>query len=177
MIYEKENPIGIDKALGRFQKKLEAIGIPDVHIYGRIYLNKKGDDILPQVHVKGKDYESVFINDKHTGDIGFLIDGTRTGFDMINTKVKMICSFNLDRVYDTTKRNDEELLLQVVDSISKLAKAPDWGEINTDFDEVYREVTRSKFKARQMQPWFNFSVEFTLRYVNDICDYIAIDNN
>lgn len=172
MIYAKETRIGIDQAIYNFQVKLEDLGLNDTDVYGRLYVNRKKNASIAEAYVSNGEYKEIFLDDRKTGVFGFIVDGTRDGFDVIKTDVRLIGSFNLDTLYGNTTRNDEELLLLVLNAITGGIKADNRREIQTEMEDVFRglEVTRISF--RNMQPWFNFSIAFKLSYVNNICDIL-----
>ena len=63
MLYKKTNPVGIDveiqKAQTLLHDKLSSDWGADINAYGRVYLSKRKDVILPEVFVDGVDYKDV----------------------------------------------------------------------------------------------------------------------
>lgn len=166
-VYAKNNPVGVDEEILWFQNSIAELGWQNTDIYGRLYVNKKGKDDIAEAYIGGKDYKEVFIDDTKNAVFGFIVDGQRTGYTIYTADVKLICSLNLVNLFpNAPHRYDEEAISQVICAIdSRIANKGDI-EIATDNDIVFSEVSRDRFKYRNMHPWFNFSVKFKLRYKN-----------
>lgn len=169
MIFAKETPTGIDAEIFKFQQKLESIGWSNTSIYGRLYINKKNDVNIAEAYTSNGQYSEVFIDDKKHASFGFVVSNNREGLSLVKAEVKLICSVNLDKIYITKERMDEETMRSIISAVSPLLLSDNEGVIITNMEEVFSGVDTDRFKYRNMHSWFNFAITFNVSYLNDAC--------
>ena len=167
-VHSKLNPIGIDKNILKFQNKINAIGWTNIDVYGRLYIEEVNGQKIAKSHVGNGEYKEVFNDDQKTAVFGFFIGENRTGLNMIKVPVELVCSCNLDSIYTTSERNDEEALLEVLKIVKKLTLLDHEREIKTGFENVFSRISTERLKWRDGHPWFTFSILFDIVYKNEI---------
>jgi hypothetical protein len=168
-VYSKTNPVGLDKAILRVQNRLSKLSWSNIDIYGRLYINDRDNLKVAEAYSTNGEYKEVFVNDKKTAVFGFVVTGTRQKFSVVSATVKLICSVNIKTVYGSTERKDEEALLEVLKHLTGIINFNNQARIQTRLQDVFSDFSPERFKYRNMQPWFNFSLEFDVNYKNDIC--------
>lgn len=163
-VYAKENPVGIDKQLYKIQVELDKLW--DADVYGKLYINTKDGEKIAEAY-DGAGYKEVLIDDRKDAVFGFFVSDNRTGLSMIKVTVDLVCSCNLKAIYATDVRKDEEALLAVHKIMERLILLKNEKGIKTGLSNVFSNVSTSRFKYRDMQPWFNFSITFDLAYNNE----------
>lgn len=163
-VIAKNSPIGLDLQLLRIQNRLDAIGWENTDVYGRLYVNERGDVKTADAHIGSGEYKEVFVDDTRNAVFGFIVDENRDSLRMIKCKVSLICSCRLDKLYETNERNDEEALLTVLNVIKPFVLIPNEGGIKTGLKNVFADISFEKFKYRDMHPYFNFAITFDLVY-------------
>lgn len=169
-IYAKASPVGIDKAIYKVQQKLNAIGWSNISVYGKLYLTIRNDKVIAEAYKSSGEYAEVFLDDKQSAVFGFIVSDNREGLSFVKAELKLICSINLDKVFDSTERKDEEAILTVLRSITPTLLSDSEGAIITDFENVFNGIDTERIKYRNMHPWLNFAVTFNVNYFNDMCD-------
>ena len=166
MIYAKTNPVGVDAQILRYQKWLYTAfdEHADIDVYGRLYINDKQKVKVAEAYIGDGEYKEVFADDKRALVMGFIVNGTRDGLNNVKANVELIVSANLSKLYDTPERMDEELLLKVASVIKQRTLAPQEKNIKTDFNDVFAKLNPERYKARNMHPYFNFSISFDVNY-------------
>lgn len=173
MIYAKEQPIGIDKQIYRFQQKISSIGWDNMAVYGKLYVTKRKNEKIAEAYIGNGEYKEVFIDDRHSAVFGFIPSDTRNGISFVNSDVKLICSVNLNKISNTSERKDEEAMLTVISVISPLLRSDNEKLILTGIEDVFSEISINRIKHLDMHPWFNFAFTFNIQYINDICDTLT----
>ena len=68
MLFQRENPKGIDAGIHELQRdlymQLIKYGWTDYDSFDRVYKNRKGDDKIPEAYVGKGEYKEVLYNDK-----------------------------------------------------------------------------------------------------------------
>jgi len=168
-IYSKTNPIGLDLQLLRIQTRIESLGWENIDVYGKLYINEREKGIkVAEAHLNSGEYKDIFIDDNKSAVFGFIVDESRNNLSMIKCNVKLICSCRLDIIYNSNERMDEEALLTVLEKIRPHVLLPNQGGIKTGLANVFSDVSYEKFKFRDMNPYFNFSISFDLVYKSDV---------
>ena len=163
-VYAKTSPIGLDRKIYWIQNLIEDIGWSDIGVYGKVYINQKDGLNVAQAYSGDGEYKEIFIDDRLNAVFGFIPSGTRTGFTVFRNKVRLICSVNLTKIYGASERNDEEAIKAVLDAIYEQVSNKAELVVYTDKDDVFRDLSLDRFKHRNMQPWFNFAIEFNINY-------------
>lgn len=163
-IHAKENPVGLDRELLRLQNRINAIGWDNIDVYGKLYVNERNGKNVAEAYVGSGEYKDVFLNDKVNATFGFIVGDARQKLTMIKCNVKLICSCNLDGLYDSTERKDEEALIEVVNLLKPVILLPNEGTITTGLKSVFTGLSTDSFKYRDLHPWFNFSISFDMTY-------------
>ena len=83
--------------------------------------------------------------------------------------VDIICTLNLDKIYDTDSRNDEEALQTII----KIIHNTHGWEINKvrkgNVKNVFNFMDTKDITYRDMQPYANFAISCKVNYLNNIC--------
>lgn len=167
-VYAKENPVGLDKRLYKLQLKINEIGWDNIDVYGKFYINERNEIKIAEAYVGNGEYREVLVDDRKTAVFGFLVGDTRSGLNMIKTPVELVCSVDLSKIGESTDRNDEEAMLQVLKIMKYNMLLDNEKEIKTGLDNVFSSISTEQFKFRDMHPYFNFSIGFDIVYKNDI---------
>ena len=162
-VYSKTTPIGIDKKLYWIQNLIEAIGWTNIGVYGKLYINEKNGKKIAEAYTGNGEYSEVFVDDRLNAVFGFIVSSPRDGATVYRAKVKLICSVNLTKIYGATERSDEEAIQAVLNAIHEQIHTNNDIAIY-DRDDVFSDIDASRFKFRNMQPWYNFAIEFNLNY-------------
>jgi hypothetical protein len=173
-IHSKIAPVGIDDRLLMFQTKLNNLSWTNTEVYGRLYITErvinKSEYKIAEAYDTAGEYKEIFIDDTKTAVFGFIVGDTiSSSVPGIKVPVKMICSCNIDALYGSVERKDEETMLLVLKTVSSLLPGNEEKTINKKMADVFSEISYEKFKFRDMQPWFNFSISFNLSYSNSNC--------
>lgn len=172
MIFAKEHPVGIEKQIYKFQEALELIGWPNTAIHGKLFVNNRDNIKIAEAYDYSGEYKEVFIDDKYSATFGFIVSENRDGLTFINTKIKLICSLNLDEIYKREERMDEESIMIVLRAITPRILSDREGEIITSFEDVFEGMDTERIKFRDMHPWVNFAITFGVTYTNDVCEVL-----
>jgi len=165
-VIAKSNPVGIDKSILRFQNELEGMRWSNTDIHGRLYINKRKDDTILEAYRPTVINNEVFLDDAKTAVLGFVADDSRDGGTRIKTNVTLICSVDLDKLYTSDTRDDEEALMETMEAIMFLIQDKESIKISTGIEKVFSMVSWERYESRNQQPWFNFSISFDLFYKN-----------
>lgn len=178
-LIEKDCPVGVDRVIAKLQKDLfiELIeaGWRDYESYPRVYINKKGDDMIPE-HYKGNgEYSgSILIDDTRTVNSFFIADDIRT-YDPKKFKwtqnVAFIIQANVERLYKerkTKNRPDEEMITDVRLAVKKKFWEERMSGIITGVDKVYSglKISYDKKYFDNMSKFCIARFNFTLLYDN-----------
>ena len=167
-VYSKTNPIGLDRKLLRLQEKIDLIGWTDIDVYGRLYIDEVNSVKVPKTHVGSGEYKEVLIDDRKTAVFGFFVGDTRSGLSMISVPVQLVCTCNLDKIFNSTERKDEEAIMQVLKIIKRNTMIVHEQGIQTGFSNVFSQLSLDRYKFRDSHPWLNFSIGFDIVYRNEI---------
>jgi hypothetical protein len=171
MIYLKDNPVGIDFPIDMIQKRLDKrLTWYDYDIYGRLYLNHKDKGIVAEAYTGADEYEEVFVDDQRA-KIGFVVGDKREGHMIQSAFVDIVCSADVNKIYQKGSRHDEEAMLEVV----KILHGTSFEVIDIkmgNVDNVFSFMDSRRLKYRDMQPFVNFSVHCKVNYFNNICKFI-----
>lgn len=119
MIYTRTNPVGIDAVIQPLQESLydlcESWG--DIDGFGRVYLNRKGDRIVPEHYNKDGEYREVLTNDMKVATYFFVES------DVVSASGSCLSKNNVDLYFfvnvkeakpDVGHYADEEVRLDVL---------------------------------------------------------------
>lgn len=165
MIYLKTDPVGVDTAINlwieRFNKQLIQKKGWGLNIYHKLYREKIDNAIVPHAFLSDIEYREVFINDSIDGEVGFLLSPVREQMEGFKYKTEMdiIFSVNLDRLDDTSKREDEKAMMAALNVITGYTQVK---SIKTTLEEVFRGFDTKRIIYKDMQPFFNFSFTIDL---------------
>jgi hypothetical protein len=166
MIFAKATPYGIDAQLKRVQSYLDA-NLPWVGtkaIYGKVEAIESNKSVIPAFYNSNGEYLDIFIDDKYTAEIGFIVkDRIFENFKPV-AKVDIIFTVNLNKVYNTTVRQDELALIDAKETLKKSMLINSFTKIKIGIDEVFNGYDKERIKHRDMQPWFVFSFETEISY-------------
>lgn len=179
-IYLKSDAAGVDYKINlwinRLNKKLNTQKSWGVNIYHKIYREQTNTESLavgglpksvtaPYAFLSVKDYKEVFLNDRVSGEIGFLLGTIRDGESgSFTVPMDIIFSLNLDKLDDgSLQREDERAILTASNIVSYYA---DILKIKTTIPEVFRGFDINRIKRKDMQPFLNFSFTINIIYKN-----------
>jgi len=170
MIYKKTNPTGVDYPIQKAQKKLHdslnAKWGVDLDAYGRAYLLRRGDIVVPEVFVEDKDYKDVLGYD--TNRFFFTVGNTFSKYSQnwyetsvtiyFILKIKDIKPLVSHRA-DQEVQDDVDLVLRKTDLVIE--------SIETGIDNVLSDFNisdRDNFRYADFEPYHTFKVNCNVRY-------------
>ena len=167
MIYAKTTVYGLDAQIKLIQTALDKL-LPwsgTVEIYGKIQKTLRDEKVIPEVYISGSDYKELFVNDKVSATIGFIVKD-RVYLDIYkpNSKVDVVFTVNLEKIHANSTREDERCLIEAKNALKKTMLFNSISAIKTGIDEVFTGFDRDRIKHRDMQPWFVFSLETEITY-------------
>ena len=166
MIFAKTTPYGLDAQLKRVQNYLNS-NLPwagTLAIYGKIQPTLRDKEVIPEVYISGKEYRDMFIDDKYSAEVGFIVkDRTFENFKPV-AKVDVVFTVDLSKIYATALREDELCLIDAKEALKKSMLINSITKIKTGIDEVFNGFDKDRIKHRDMQPWFVFSFETEISY-------------
>lgn len=166
MIFVKSTPYGLDAQLKRLQTYLDT-HLPwagDLEIYGKIDATLREKAVIPEVYVSGIEYREMFINDKVTATVGFIVKERDFENNKPFAKVDAVFTVNLKKAYGSNLREDELCLIDAKEALKKSLLVIKIGKIKTGIDDVFNGFDKERLKHRDMHPWFVFSFEIELFY-------------
>lgn len=165
MIYKSEILTGIDVNINRLQTKLNSnlSWGANIHIFGRIRENKRNNNTIFEAYISNGEYTEIFIDDKKTSVIGFLVDKKR---DLPSNEmtVTIIVSVYLPNAYNDSLQHDEHAIMDVV-RILRNSGLINVSEINTDFYQIFSVFDIKRIEYRNMYPFVNFAITGKMRFV------------
>ena len=166
MIFAKTAPYGLDAQLKRLQTYLNAHlpWVGDLEVYGKIEPTLKDKAVIPEVYVSGVEYREMFVNDKVTATVGFIVKERDFENNKPFAKVDAVFTVNLKKAYATNLREDELCLIDAKEALKKSMLVGSIGKIKTGIVDVFNGFDKERIKHRDMQPWFVFSFEIEIMY-------------
>lgn len=177
-LISKECPVGLDTVIDKLQQDLfidltKRFDWRDYDSFPRIYLNKKGDDTIPETYLTSGEYAEVLFNDKKTVNSFFIADDKRTYSPLEfrwKQDVSIIFQANLSKLKPNVKgRADEEIINDIRISIYKKHWEQRLDSIITGVDKVYGSLKLSYDKKYfdNMSNFFIARIDFNLMYSNN----------
>ena len=176
-LYLRSNPVGIDARIVLAQTYMYdrlkvAWGITNdanINCFGRVYKNQTNDGYTPEVKAEGRDYHDTFLDDKVAATVFFGLGETVESEDGYNiADVSAIFMVNLDMIKPGDDRKDEEAKLDVQKIFNRQIYGFAIQSFKTGIDSVFAEYSGWKkkdgIKFKDMHPFFNFRVNFKVRY-------------
>ena len=168
MIFAKTTPYGIDKKLKAVQTSLNSqlskLWLGTIEVYGKIEPTKRNDKIIPEVYVSGTEYREIFVNDRVTATIGFIVKDRAVANNLVTAKIDIVFTVDLKKAYGVSLREDEKAIIQAKKAVEKSMLCGAITKINTGIDDVFKGFDRERVKHRDMQPWLVFSLETEITY-------------
>ncbi len=165
MIYLKENPIGVDVPIQRIQERLYNDLGYEINAYGRAYLNKRGDNTVPEVLIEeSNEYQEVLLNDCENGVFFFIENNTtKISSHTFRTNVDLIMSLKLCCVKpDIKHRADEEVKIDVYKVLRKCVFRED-----IEITKGIEALRGFESNLKDMQPnhfvKFSFPLEYNIK--------------
>lgn len=173
-----EKTIGIDKVIEEVQTDLYNYLIDkwtsNIDGFGRAYINLGDNGYVAQYYVAENDYRDVYFNDERDAQFFFLADTeTQTKDEYIyETKCKIVFMLNLDRVYGSTMRKDEQARVTVIDFLRKVSYNNfTINGYSIGIKEVFKGLDTTKINKVDLHPLHAFSVNVTMyHYITDNCN-------
>lgn len=169
----KTNPVGVDTVINDMQNRVWdhlASFQSDWDSHPRCYVNPKGQDKSKNTaeFFSNNDYTDVLMSDKVALSTFWLADQNRTySRTIVTQRVSLIvqCS-DLTKLYpEITHRADEELLSAFVDAHESFRIGRQALEsIDVGVDEAYSGLDTSDLKFDNMNEFFVFRMNFTVKY-------------
>ena len=158
---------GIDVEIGKMVDYLKAKLWTDksINIYGRIFRNQKGGDIVPERFVSGIDYEAVNFNDVKDATVFFDVQPNETFNGMFNSEVWICFAVNLSKLYPsvTTERATEYAHEDAVKWVKRLWEITGIVRGYPAFSDYSRVKETDDF-----QPFYLFRINTKVKY-NKLC--------
>lgn len=171
-LYYKATTHGLDKIIKSIQvslqSKLKWVG--DVDIYGKLQKTERNNNLMYEYWISNNDYKEVFIDDKRAGIIGFVVNNPRriNGY-WIECDCDCIATVDIKKIYNNTSRYDEKAIQDLKTALEKSNYVLSINSIKEGIRDVFNEISIERIKHRDMQPYFVFSVNFTIKYNEDDC--------
>lgn len=168
MIYEKTNPVGIDKIISRVQKDLDK-AIDGLHIYGRVE-KVKSEDRYVLSEIKGSEYPEDIL-DGSKSRIFFYLKDSIEGDKDVTAKLDVICMVNLNDLYNSDERRDEEFRIAVTQVLQRSRLRQKSIKIGMDYIEslVSRFYDKSNLKFENMHPYHAVTFQTEVYYELKTC--------
>lgn len=174
MIYANSIVFGIDAKIKLLQTyldtKLKSLWNGSIAIYGRVYNNQKEDGTYPEVWIGNNEYKEIYIDDRYSATVCFIVkerDVKNKG--NISAIVDVVFSLNVNKALGSSIRNDEKIMLQIINLLRKSQLAQPTGESNTGVENVYTGYNIDTIKYRDMHPNFIFSIPCKIYYNENLC--------
>lgn len=175
MNYLKENNVGIDNPIKRLQVYLydrivSNFGLSDFDGYGRVYRNRKDNLFIPEAYVNNKEYKEVLLDDRNDGIMFFSPESNSTAYgSLVIQKCDLIFSVNLDNLYGSNERKDEEFRQYVLSLLNLYVVDLGDKEIETDLNKVYEKYNGVASYFYDMQNFHHFKIKINLKFNNNTC--------
>ena len=173
-IYAKASPVGVDHEIYKFQQRLNALDWSNISVYGKLYLTIRNDKVIAEAYKSNGEYGEVFLDDKQSAVFGFMVSDNREGLSFVKAELKLICSVNLNKVFVSAERKDEEAILTVLKAVTPMLLSNNEGQIITGFEDVFSGIDTERIKHRNMHPWLNFALTFNVSYFNNLCESTTV---
>lgn len=171
MLYQINNPKGIDIPIQKLQKRLFdgllddwKMNEGDYNSFSRVYKNKKSNGYIPEAYVGGNEYREVFFDDKVFATSFFSVsDKIELEFEEMRANVSVIFTVNLEKIKAGYQhRADEEARLDAI----KLCEMFGFKFISleTGIDNVFKEYNRNFITFRDMHPLHCFRINLSIIY-------------
>lgn len=165
MIIQRSRPTGVDRKIDLIQRwidKHQRWG--SAAIYGRLHVTERGDySVFEHIGANGQANE-VFVDDKQQVIIGFYVESQGTEMPLAAT-VRIIFSFNIQKILSTTGYTVEDLHLQAMSMLAKCGYIESTGNIMLTLDEALADSTVERYKYRDMFPYHTFAIPITISYI------------
>lgn len=173
MVIAPDELYGIDQKIYLIQRYIDAEALKlwsgKIKIYGRIVDVNKTDGKVPAVHDAKIDYLELFVDDKSSASIAFLISEREVVSNLMRANVDIIFSVNTKDVYGENKHNDEKAVMEGYRMISSCGLVESISRIKYGIDDVLAGYNNDRIKYRDMAPWCMFSVSFEISYSQNYC--------
>ncbi|CAL2055986.1 hypothetical protein [Tenacibaculum sp. 190524A05c] len=163
MIILKDNPVGIDKEILKFQKYLEyRLSDWNLQIYGRSEIIDK--KLL--IYYKKNDYIEALVLDSQFNGRVFFKDSSNSIIDTnkISTSIEIIFLLNIKNIMpDISHRSDEEIRVELINLISK--------KVGGQIKVLKGQEVLDKYSTKliDMQPYHFLSFSFDYSYSQHNC--------
>lgn len=171
MNYTKTSPVGIDSVIQQIQTYLyENLGWPNLDGYGRAYVERSSDSVVPMVYISNGEYKAVtYIDDRN--HFFFHLDNNRSNNNRFTTMVHVIFVLNLIECYpDITHRGDEEAHKTVSNLLNNYTNYRLNGSLITGQQDVFVDFNLPDDAIYDKHPRHCFRVSFELFYNYDSCN-------
>lgn len=180
MILSRANLYGLHKAIYDIQDAIEEylvwitgnryyplpapdtqVASEDIKIYGKIESN----DNIPTWYTGSGDYCEVFLNDKASAEIGFVVKD----INELDADVDIVCSVKLNEVHGDSLRNEEKARLELLRAIDRSGKYLPINGVKEGIEDCLSDFDIERYNESDMQPWYVFAIETNIRYKDDYC--------
>lgn len=117
MLYQKNTPTGIDKVIDKLQVQLHKAFNDKLDVYGRVEKVKTSNGYLLS-EVRNGEYPQDIL-DGSKSRIFFYLNDTIEGSTHVTAKVDVICMVDLNDLYHSNERRDEEFRIKVANIIKR----------------------------------------------------------
>lgn len=176
MLIQKNSCVGLDCTIQKFQsflyKKLVEIWGDNWDCFPRIYKNTKRDEdgkyvFIPEYLDGIKEYTTdVLFNDNvNVTSFFFEQDVSKIDNQIITTKVSLIFSCKIDKIYDGAEKQDEKMKRDIYNVIVKYP-TPNFEltDIKKTVGEVYKEFDIKRLKYSDMSNRHLLRFDFDVTY-------------
>lgn len=176
-VFAKDITYGLETRVKEFQEylntKLANYWSGELEIFGLVKPKLKDDIIVPEAYkgtgIGEKEYTEVFINDKVTASVGFILQDRSTLPDR-KANIDIAFTLRIDRIYpNSTTRDIEKALLEAEKIIEGFFAVDNVLDIKEGITDVFAGFDTERIKHRDMHPWYVFSLNVDLPYYDDSC--------
>lgn len=176
-VFAKDITYGLETTIKDCQNhlydKLSILWGGTLDIYGIIEKNLKNDFIIPEVYigsgVGNKEYSQIFINDRISATIGFLIQ-SRSTIPYKSANVDVIFTLQINKIYpESMTRDTEKALLQAQIVLENFGAIDQVQGIKENISDVFSDFSDSGIKYKDMHKWYVFSLNIDLEYTDNLC--------
>ena len=171
----KTDTLGVDTPIKRIQTLLHDVlsvewNLSKLDVYGRVYNNKRNNNIIPEYYLGNKEYKEVLLNDNREGIIFFNIgDSHVLEGNEFTVDCEIIFSLDLEAINGNEYRSDTEVHMQCFELVKRFKSIFDFKSIETGLENVYSNYRGVESYFKGMQVYHHFKIIGKITYTNTNC--------
>ena len=179
MLYQRSQPIGIDREIADLQKELFevlrgvwALSPEDWQCWPRVYRNRASDGFHAEVHTEKGNYRDVYLDDKKAVTSFFGVANTKA-FTATNSAIKqsvhLVFFVNISRLYAASiHRPDERVQNDVIEYFARGGQGFQLKGLVTGVEACLAEYSATRNSSllikADMHPYHTFRVDLETIY-------------